>query len=68
MVIGDRIPATKRSEDKQMPLTDDVDALSDDEYQALLDAVEENSEPCPAAVPADVLADSLARLDASDGE
>ena len=67
MVIGDRIKATKDKE-RTVPLTDDVDALSDDEYQALLDAVEEDSEPCPVAVPADEVAAALARLDASDGE
>lgn len=43
-----------------MPLNDDPDALPDDEYWTL---VGQDVEPCPAAVPEDVLREALARLD-----
>lgn len=51
-----------------MPLNDDPEALSDDDYSALLDemaarAAEQGEPPCRMAVPADVLAAALARLD-----
>lgn len=49
-----------------MPLNDDPDALSDDEYSALLAVAEETAEPCPVAAPADEVAAALARLDADD--
>ena len=55
-----------------MPLNDDPEAISDDEYAELsalcrANADAEGNPPCRAAVPADVLAESLARLDAQDG-
>lgn len=46
-----------------MPLNDDPEALDDPAYWRL---VSEHSEPCPAAVPEDVLAEALARLDDYD--
>jgi hypothetical protein len=42
-----------------MPLNDDPEAMSDAAYWALVG----EGEPCPNAVPADVVADALARLD-----
>ena len=42
-----------------MPLNEDPDAMSDDEYWALFD----DAEPCPHRVPEDALAEALARLD-----
>lgn len=72
MAFGDRIKATRpwKVEREPMPLNDDPDALSDEQYSALLAEAEATAEPCPVAVPADVLADALARLDAEgdDGE
>lgn len=46
-----------------MPLNDDPDALSDNEYLERLDAAEADAEPCPVSVPPDVLAAVLAELD-----
>lgn len=48
-----------------MPLNDDPDALTDDQYNALLAEAEATAEPCPAAVPPDVLEAALARLEAA---
>jgi len=67
MVIGDRVKATKDKE-RTVPLNDDADALSDQEYAVLLAEAQETAEPCEVAVPADELAAALARLDAADGE
>jgi hypothetical protein len=64
--MGDRIKATKLR--RTMPLNDDPDALSDHEYAALLAEAEQTAEPCPAAVPADEVAATVARLDADNGE
>ena len=55
-----------------MPLNDDPEAVSDEHYAELsalcrANAEAEGNPPCRAAVPADVLAESLARLDAQDG-
>ena len=66
MVFGDRVPATKDKE-RNVPLDDDPDALSDEQYSALLAEAVETAEPCPVAVPADELAAALARLDAANG-
>jgi hypothetical protein len=54
-----------------MPLNDDPDALSDDDYEALMDemaarAAERGEPPCRMAVPAGELAAALARLDDHD--
>lgn len=64
MVFGDRIKAT-RDKEPRVPLNDDVNAVSDSEYTALLDAVEPDAVPCPAAVPPHVVAAAVARLDES---
>lgn len=55
-----------------MPLNDDPEAISDDDYEALsaelrAAAEAEGAPVCDVCVPPDVLADALARLD-SDGE
>lgn len=54
-----------------MPLNDDPEAISDDQYAALLAemearAAEQGEPPCRMAVPADVLAEALARLDGGE--
>lgn len=51
-----------------MPLNEDPEAISDAQYAALLAemetrAAEQGEPPCRMAVPADVLAAALARLD-----
>lgn len=54
-----------------MPLNEDPGAISDEDYDALLDqmqarAAEQGEPPCRMAVPPDVLAQALARLDRSE--
>lgn len=53
-----------------MPLNEDPAAVSDDDYAELIRQAEERADAagnpvCASAVPADVLAASLARLDAA---
>lgn len=54
-----------------MPLNDDPDALTDEEYAALLEdmaarAAANNEPPCRMAVPAHEVDAALARLDANN--
>lgn len=46
-----------------MPLNEDPDAMSDSAYWAL---VSQGAKPCPNAIPADVVAEAVARLDDRD--
>ena len=55
-----------------MPLNDDPDALSDEEYEARSQAIRDAAEsaatsPCEYAPPADEIAAALARLEAQGG-
>lgn len=52
-----------------MPLNDDPHALTDEQYERLITEAEATAEPCPAAIPPDVVAATVARLDqaANDG-
>ena len=49
-----------------MPLNDDPNALTDEEYAALMADMETRAEPCPVAVPPSVVTEALARLDNED--
>ena len=48
-----------------MPLNDDPEALPDADYWAM---VGEDAQPCSMAIPPDVLAEALARLEAADDD
>jgi hypothetical protein len=48
-----------------MPLNNDPNALTDDQYNQLLADAEATAEPCPAAVPPDQLEAALARLESA---